>query len=429
LTVYYREWRKGNDSLAMIDNYVATYVSFRIGEGKIMHHFKAVSRIVNTTAVTAMGVMTLSACASMQNAEPKYPIYMQDRPPATAPHPMGSVPAASPQAAAPVEAAPVAAPSGQITSAPLAALPTPAPAPAAATLKPAVPQTVTAAKPVATTKTTYVYTVQAKDTLYGISRRFGVPLKTLMTHNGLAEGAGLSIGQKLKLPDAAKDAGAVAHATGPAPAKVVTTVAVAQPKPATPTTPKPEVKVTTTVAVSEPAKPTTTTVTTTTAPVAKPVEKPVDTAVNKPVVAKAGTFPTSSTLAQMGKGRFLWPVKGPLLVPYGQLGPNVRNDGINIGASEGAEVRAAADGEVVYVGGHVKELGNTIYVQHGNGWYTGYSHLDKMDVKTNQKIQKGEVIGRVGKTGAVEKPQLHFEIRYTPSTEIAKPIDPNLVLP
>ncbi len=394
-----------------------------------MHHFKAVSRIVNTTAVTAMGVMTLSACASMQNAEPKYPIYMQDRPPATAPHPMGSVPAASPQAAAPVEAAPVAAPSGQITSAPLAALPTPAPAPAAATLKPAVPQTVTAAKPVATTKTTYVYTVQAKDTLYGISRRFGVPLKTLMTHNGLAEGAGLSIGQKLKLPDAAKDAGAVAHATGPAPAKVVTTVAVAQPKPATPTTPKPEVKVTTTVAVSEPAKPTTTTVTTTTAPVAKPVEKPVDTAVNKPVVAKAGTFPTSSTLAQMGKGRFLWPVKGPLLVPYGQLGPNVRNDGINIGASEGAEVRAAADGEVVYVGGHVKELGNTIYVQHGNGWYTGYSHLDKMDVKTNQKIQKGEVIGRVGKTGAVEKPQLHFEIRYTPSTEIAKPIDPNLVLP
>ncbi|GGZ36677.1 hypothetical protein GCM10011273_23780 [Asticcacaulis endophyticus] len=412
----------------MIDNYVATYVSFRIGEGKIMHRFKAVSRIVMLASVTALG---LSACASMQNAEPKYPIYMQDRPPATVPHPMGSAPEASPQAAAPAEAAPVAAPSGQITSAPLAALPTPAPAPATAAPKPATPQTVTAAKPVATTKTTYVYTVQAKDTLYGISRRFGVPLKNLMGQNGLAEGAGLSVGQKLKLPDAAKDAGAVAHATGPAPAKVVTTVAVAQPKPiAKPfEAPKPEVKVTTTVAVTEPAKPTTTTVTTTTAPVVKPVEKPVDTAVNKPLVAKAGTFPTSSTLAQMGKGRFLWPVKGPLLVPYGQLGPNVRNDGINIGASEGAEVRAAADGEVVYVGGHVKELGNTIYVQHGNGWYTGYSHLDKMDVKTNQKIQKGEVIGRVGKTGAVEKPQLHFEIRYTPSTEIAKPIDPNLVLP
>ena len=124
-----------------------------------------------------------------------------------------------------------------------------------------------------------------------------------------------------------------------------------------------------------------------------------------------------------------WPVKGPLLVPYGQLGPNVRNDGINIGASEGAEVRAAADGEVVYVGGHVKELGNTIYVQHAGGWYTGYSHLAKTGVKTNQKIQKGEVIGTVGKTGAVESSQLHFEIRYTPSTEIAKPIDPNLVLP
>ncbi|OYW79483.1 MAG: hypothetical protein B7Z26_07990 [Asticcacaulis sp. 32-58-5] len=325
----------------------------------------------------------------------------------------------------------MAAPSGQVISQPLATLPPAAPAPVAAP-KPAAPQAVAAApKPVTTTKTTQVYTVQAKDTLYGISRRFGVPLKSLMGQNGLAEGAGLSIGQKLKLPEAAKDSGSGAHATGPAPAKVVTTVAVAPPKPVTKPveTPKPEVKVTTTVAVADTTKPTTTTVTTTATPVAKPVEKPVEASVGKPVVAKAGAFPTSSVLAQMGKGQFIWPVKGPLLVPYGQLGPNVRNDGINIGADAGAEVRAAADGEVVYVGGHVKELGNTVYVQHGNGWYTGYSHLEKLGVKTNQKIQKGEVIGTVGKTGAVEKPQLHFEIRYTPSTEIAKPIDPNLVMP
>ena len=132
----------------------------------------------------------------------------------------------------------------------------------------------------------------------------------------------------------------------------------------------------------------------------------------------------------MGRGIFGWPLHGKILVPFGQLAPNVRNDGINIAADSGADVKAAADGVVVYEGNQVKELGNTVYIKHANGWYTGYSHLATMAVQNNQHVTKGQVIGAAGQTGTIDRPQLHFEIRYTPSTDIARPIDPSdLVLP
>jgi murein DD-endopeptidase MepM/ murein hydrolase activator NlpD len=126
---------------------------------------------------------------------------------------------------------------------------------------------------------------------------------------------------------------------------------------------------------------------------------------------------------------FTWPVKGRIIVPFGQLAPNVRNDGINIASDAGTEVKAASDGVVVYQGDQVKELGNTVYIKHPNGWYTGYSHLQSMAVKNNEKVTKGQVIGKVGQSGVIDRPQLHFEIRYTPSTDIARPVDPTLVLP
>ena len=52
-----------------------------------------------------------------------------------------------------------------------------------------------------------------------------------------------------------------------------------------------------------------------------------------------------------------------------------------------------------------------------------------MTVKNNERVTKGQVIGHVGQTGTIDQPQLHFEIRYTPSTDIARPVDPSLVLP
>ena len=64
------------------------------------------------------------------------------------------------------------------------------------------------------------------------------------------------------------------------------------------------------------------------------------------------------------------------------------------------------------------------------GWVTAYAHMASTAVKIKDRIAQGQTIGTVGRTGGVEAPQLHFELRYAPSPrEKARPIDPALVMP
>ncbi len=372
---------------------------------------------LSLTGLSCATVLALQGCTGAGMPQPKYPIYMQDKP---------AEPTATIQPA-PVEQAPPAtttpSPSGnvQVTElAPMTSAPPPPPPPPEM-MKPA-PAVVAAIKP---SGAAYVYVLRSKDTLFGISRRFAVQVKSLYALNGLTAESSLRVGQKILLPASAVDKGVEEHANGPTMIKVKTVVATAPAKPV----------VAATMPAAKPvvSAPSTTTTMTTTTTVTKPVVAEPSAPVAKPVVAKpvppVAGFPANAQIAQMGKGKFIWPVKGHVLVPFGQLAPNIRNDGINIGASAGTEVKAASDGMVVYEGDQVKELGNTIYIKHDNGWYTGYSHLQSMKVKNNERVSKGQVIGTVGQTGTIDKPQLHFEIRYTPSTDIARPIDPALVLP
>jgi murein DD-endopeptidase MepM/ murein hydrolase activator NlpD len=362
-------------------------------------------------ALSCAAVLALQACTGAGMPQPKYPIYMQDKP---------AEPTATIQPV-PVEEAPPAtttpSPSGSVQVTELAPMtPPPPPPPPAEMMKPAE----TAAAPAGAG---YVYVLQSKDTLFGVSRRFSVPVKNLYALNGLTVASSLRVGQKILLPVSAVDKGVEEHANGPAMTKVKAVLAAAA-------SPKPAAPITTTTTVTTTTKPTVAppgvaAVTTKTAEGKTAEAKPV---VAKPVPPVAG-FPANAQIAQMGKGKFAWPVKGHVLVPFGQLAPNIRNDGLNIAASAGTEVKAASEGTVVYEGDQVKELGNTIYIKHDNGWYTGYSHLQSMKVKNNEHVSKGQVIGTVGQTGTIDKPQLHFEIRYTPSTDIARPIDPTLVLP
>jgi len=363
-----------------------------------------------------LGMLVLQACSTAM-PEPKYPIYMQDKPaeatetPAQAGDDKPTVPAVTAQGS-----------KGGVTTADLPPPPPPPPPPSQSSASSSSASSVSA--PVKDTRAAYVYVLQAHDTLYGVSRRFGVPIKVLYDLNGLEPTSGLRIGQKILLPANAVDKGAEEHASGPTMVKLQAALAKPSTPPPAPAPAKPVVA----------AKPATPAPTATKEPAATPApSKPAVTPPSKPVAvtqppAPAG-FPTNAQLTQMGKGLFVWPVRGKILVPFGQLAPNVRNDGINIAAEEGTEVRAASDGVVVYEGDQVKELGNTVYIKHPNGWYTGYSHLLNMTVKNNQKITKGEIIGHVGQSGVIDRPQLHFEVRYTPSTDIARPIDPTLVLP
>ena len=179
-------------------------------------------------------------------------------------------------------------------------------------------------------------------------------------------------------------------------------------------------------------------------PAPRPVAPPprVAPAPAPPVAARppSGGFtppPTASTtpltdaqVAALGKGRFLWPIRGEILSDFGPKGTGQRNDGINIRAARGAPVRASAAGEVVYAGDQVPGFGNLVLIKHPDGWVTAYAHLSNVDVKIQQRVLQGQQIGEAGDTGGVSEPQLHFEIRYAPTpAERARPVSPSLLLP
>jgi murein DD-endopeptidase MepM/ murein hydrolase activator NlpD len=110
-------------------------------------------------------------------------------------------------------------------------------------------------------------------------------------------------------------------------------------------------------------------------------------------------------------GAFLWPVRGHVVATYGSRSDGTHNDGINIAAPKGAAVQVAEAGVVAYSGNELRGYGNLILVKHPNGWISAYAHCDQMLVQRGQKVARGQVIARVGSTGNVSEPQLHFELR------------------
>jgi len=112
-----------------------------------------------------------------------------------------------------------------------------------------------------------------------------------------------------------------------------------------------------------------------------------------------------------GTGVFQWPVRGHVLAGYGSGRDGTHNDGINIAAPRGAAVEAADVGVVAYTGNELRGYGNLVLVKHSNGWISAYAHCDLILVKRGDKVARGQVIARVGSTGNVAEPQLHFELR------------------
>ena len=200
-----------------------------------------------------------------------------------------------------------------------------------------------------------IHVVASGDTLYGISRRYGVDLFTLARVNDLGEPYTIRVDQRLAVPSA------------------VTRAAVAPPT----------VK----------SEPPTATATATPAP---PSAAPRPAGLAPPPVS--------------GKG-FLWPVQGKVLSGFGPKSKGLHNDGINIAASRGSEVRAAENGVVAYAGNELRGFGNLLLVKHAGGWVTAYAHNETLLVKAGDKVSKGQPIARVGSTGNVTRPQLHFELR------------------
>jgi murein DD-endopeptidase MepM/ murein hydrolase activator NlpD len=304
------------------------------------------------------------------------------------------------------------------------------------------------------------YVVASGDTLIAIGRRFGVSAAALAEENDLASTSAIRVGQKIKLPPGVKDAGpqkktitVMEPAPGqPAPAprpQPVTPPPAPVPQPVAPppaVTPRPAPPAVTTPPAPRPAParptpaptptlaPPRTVVTPPAAvrpPVATPTPAPARPSATAPLLPDDRP-PTLSDadITALGRGRFDWPVRGEVISDFGPKGGGRRNDGLDIAAPAGTPVRAAAAGKVVYSGGDVPGFGVTVLIQHEDGWVTVYGNLQTASVRMQQVVRAGEQIGAVGASGGAPRPQLHFEVRYSPSPKFkAKAIDPALVLP
>ncbi|MEA3431186.1 MAG: peptidoglycan DD-metalloendopeptidase family protein [candidate division WOR-3 bacterium] len=114
-------------------------------------------------------------------------------------------------------------------------------------------------------------------------------------------------------------------------------------------------------------------------------------------------------------GKFIWPSHGTIISNFGTVidpvyGTKLLNNGIDIRVKEGLGVVASHDGKVVYAS-RFYGYGNIVIIDHENGYHTLYAHLSNIEVMNGEKVKQGEIIGRVGTSGTVSEPTLHFEIR------------------
>ena len=252
------------------------------------------------------------------------------------------------------------------------------------------------------------YTIRSGDSLYAIARQHKIQLAELQAANSISDARKVKPGTVIKVPGVAGDASASLTAP-PATASAAATAAREEVPRAAGQQP------TIINAPSERVASIGDTALVASAPAARAPEPVVQV---KPVtVAAAGPAAVSATGRSGAKLR--WPVKGKVIAGFGPRTDGTHNDGVNLSVPLGAEVHAAEAGTVAYAGSELKGYGNLILIRHDNGWVTAYAHNDQLLVKRGDKIQRGQVVAKAGKTGTVDQPQVHFELR-----EGSKPIDP-----
>jgi murein DD-endopeptidase MepM/ murein hydrolase activator NlpD len=105
----------------------------------------------------------------------------------------------------------------------------------------------------------------------------------------------------------------------------------------------------------------------------------------------------------------LWPVQGTINSGFGPRGASL-HDGIDIAAPEGTPIQAVERGEVIY-SDQLRGYGNIVIIRHAGGLVSVYAHNQVNLVREGSMVERGDVIAKVGSTGRVTGPHLHFEIR------------------
>ncbi|MGH6934372.1 MAG: peptidoglycan DD-metalloendopeptidase family protein [Dongiaceae bacterium] len=308
-----------------------------------------------------------------------------------------------------------------------------------------------------------VYAVIPGDTVYGVAERFGVPTRTLIDVNGLKPPYRLPPGQKLRVPARqehivqpgeslfaiariyAVDQSSLARVNRLSPPyrlqagqrlalpgkvegrdlpsndDLAPVAASTEPRPATDGARE-------TMTVEELPSPVASTAATgeTTASPEPPDAGFMDLPLPPEGVAAQPPQPTQEQqIAAVPAppprvdSKFLWPLNGKIVSRFGPKSGGLHNDGVNITAPRGARVVAAENGVVAYAGNELRGFGNLLLIKHADGWVTAYAHNDQLLVRQGDTVTRGQAIARVGSSGNVSSPQLHFEIRRG-----AEPVDP-----
>ena len=243
--------------------------------------------------------------------------------------------------------------------------------------------------------TIVTYTVVKGDNLWSISQRYDVKMNTIISTNNLKEISRLSIGQKLKLPITNMDiAKAEGYSKDAAAEEIVYYVK------------KGESLWT----------------------ISRDYNVKLESIIAANSITDASKISTGQQLRipNVPGGRsnicnFIWPVRGRVTSPFGPRVLNGRKEfhaGIDIGGPTGTNIAAAESGRVSY-SGYMRGYGNVIVLSHDGGFSTVYGHCSVRLVKKGQYVNKGTIIGKVGRTGNATGPHLHFEVRLG-----GKPVNP-----
>lgn len=226
------------------------------------------------------------------------------------------------------------------------------------------------------------YTVQAGESFFAIAKRMGVRSEDLAKYNGITDVSKLRQGQVLKIPPAE------ARTNGPQRLAV-------QPQ-KTPLAP----------AVQKTVPPAT-------------EQQPTEAEEKAPEAKKVASLNTPTKTEVISSTGFRWPVKGKIVAKFGPRPDGSHNDGIDIAVPLGTDVVATEDGIIAYAGNELKGYGNLILIRHDDNWVSAYAHNEQMLVKRGDKVKRGQVIAKAGKSGNIEQPVVHFELRQG-----SKPVDP-----
>jgi murein DD-endopeptidase MepM/ murein hydrolase activator NlpD len=239
------------------------------------------------------------------------------------------------------------------------------------------------------------HVVQAGDTVYGVSRQYGIDQSSLIRLNGLGSPYIIRVGQRLLLPASIEAASIPAAGDSDV--------------------------------IEQPVGPSSGGVTVEALPATRLDQAAAGVTESQADIDEAGGAPAQKPLALVegapepaSASGFSWPVNGKVVASFGDKSGGLRNDGINILAPRGSPVRAAGNGVVAYAGNELPGFGNLVLIRHGDGWMSAYAHNDKILVNRGDSVARGQTIGRVGSTGNVSEPQLHFELRR--GTEAVDPI-------